>query len=183
MDSFTERLPRLSMTGNNNKAECSPYRALPSLYMTAFHKHALAGHKRKNGLASELDPRASRVLDSSPLKRQWIGSMTDHHDTCVLHNKVNWILYLPPNEVYVWRTCSLSTCSKYGNLQLQLPCITSQEATATFLLLPNWMENSTNACHNTCTSNKDVRTILGNVPRKKVRNIPLPAKQNTTPAC
>ena len=64
------QLPRLSMTGNITKAECSPYRALPSLYMTAFHKHALAGHKRKNGLASELDPRASRVLDSSPLKRQ-----------------------------------------------------------------------------------------------------------------
>jgi hypothetical protein len=49
------------------------------------------------------------------------------------------------------------------------PALNNQEATATFLLLPNWMENSNNAFHKTCTDNKDVGTILGNIPKIKVR--------------
>jgi len=45
-----------------------------------------------------------------------------------------------------------------------------QEATATFLLLTNWMEISTNAFHKTCTDNKDVCTPLGNPKGKSARS-------------
>jgi len=46
--------------------------------------------------------------------------------------------------------------------------LNNQEATATFvLLLPNWLENSTNAFHNTCADNKDVCTILEVSQRQK----------------
>jgi len=38
------RLPRLSMTGNNTKAECSHCRALPTHYMTTFPQPC-PGHK------------------------------------------------------------------------------------------------------------------------------------------
>jgi len=53
----------------------------------------------------------------------------------------------------------------------------NQEATATFLLLPNWMENSTNAFHD----NKDVCTILGNIPKTSVRYMPLIYQQSKIP--
>jgi hypothetical protein len=43
--------------------------------------------------------------------------------------------------------------------------LNNQEATATFLLLPNRTEYSTNAFHKTCTDNKDVCTILGYIPK------------------
>ena len=46
------RLPRLSMTGNNTKAECSYYRALPAHNMAAFRSHALVTKER---MASPLD--------------------------------------------------------------------------------------------------------------------------------
>jgi len=49
----------------------------------------------------------------------------------------------------------------------------NQEATAAFLLLPNWMENSTDAFHKSCTDNKDVCTLLGNIPKMKVCYMPL----------
>ena len=45
-------LPQLSMTGNNTKAECSHYWALPTHYMTAFCNHALVTKER---MASSLD--------------------------------------------------------------------------------------------------------------------------------
>jgi hypothetical protein len=51
--------------------------------------------------------------------------------------------------------------------------LNNQEATATFLLLPNWMENSTSAFHRTCTGNKDVCALLGNNFKSKVRYMPL----------
>ena len=59
--------------------------------------------------------------------------------------------------------------------------INNQEATATFLLLPNWMENSTNAFHKTCSDNKDVCTILGNIPKTSMRHMPLLYQQSETP--
>ena len=46
------RLPRLSVTGNNTKAECSHYQALSTQYMTAFRNHALV---TKGRMASLLD--------------------------------------------------------------------------------------------------------------------------------
>jgi hypothetical protein len=60
--------------------------------------------------------------------------------------------------------------------------LNNQEATTTFLLLPNWMENSTNAFHKTCTDNKDVCTLLETSHKESALHAtPLPAKQNTTP--
>ena len=59
--------------------------------------------------------------------------------------------------------------------------LNNQEATATFLLLPNWMENSNNAFHKTCSDNKDVCTILGNISKTKVRYMPLLYQQSKTP--
>ena len=46
------RLPQISMTGNNTKAECSHYWALPTHYMTAFRNHVLV---TKETMASPLD--------------------------------------------------------------------------------------------------------------------------------
>jgi hypothetical protein len=56
------------------------------------------------------------------------------------------------------------------------PALNNQEATATFLLLPNWMESSTNALHKTCTDNKDVH-YSWNYPKEKIalHATPLPA--------
>ena len=61
------------------------------------------------------------------------------------------------------------------------PAFNNQEATAIFLLLFNWMENSTNAFHITCTDNKDVCTILGNIQKTKVRYMPLLYQQSKAP--
>ena len=61
--------------------------------------------------------------------------------------------------------------------------LNKQEAIDTFLLLPNWMDNNTNAFHKTCTDNKDVCTLLETSHKKSALHAtPLPAKQNTTPA-
>jgi len=49
------------------------------------------------------------------------------------------------------------------------------------MLLPNWMDNSTSAFHKTCIYNKDVSTILGNIPKTKVRYMPLFYQQRKTP--
>jgi hypothetical protein len=43
--------------------------------------------------------------------------------------------------------------------------LNNQEATITFLLLLNWMENSTNAFHKACTDSNDVCTIHGYIPK------------------
>jgi hypothetical protein len=64
-------------------------------------------------------------------------------------------------------------------MQPHLPEITKSQLTATFLLL--WIENSTNAYHKTCTDNKDVCTIFGNISMTKVRYIPLLYQQSKTP--
>jgi hypothetical protein len=61
--------------------------------------------------------------------------------------------------------------------------LNNQEAIATFLLLLNWMENSTNAFQKTCTENKDICTILGNIEislKNKVRYMPLLYQQSKT---
>jgi hypothetical protein len=59
--------------------------------------------------------------------------------------------------------------------------LNDQGATATFLLLPNWMENSTNAFHKTCTDNKDVCTILRNILKTEVCYMPFLYQQSKTP--
>ena len=124
-------------------------------------------------LTSRLYPRGSRVL-GSPAKRQSIW----FQNRCVL-DTVHCILHLPPtfhpmyDDKHMLKIVQHATTSALNN----------QEATATFLLLriPNWMENSTNAFHKMCTDNKDVCTILGYVPKIKVRYMPLPYQQSKTP--
>jgi hypothetical protein len=63
--------------------------------------------------------------------------------------------------------------------------LNKQEAIDTFLLLPNWMDNNTNAFHKTCTDNKHVCTTYDwKYPKDKsaLHAAFQPAKQNTTPA-
>jgi len=86
------RLPQLPMTGNNTKAECSHYRALPTQYMTAFCNHALVTKER---MASPLDftPELQDFWTAHPRDSFWF------QNRCVFHT-IHWILHLPPNE---WR--------------------------------------------------------------------------------
>ena len=69
------QLPRLSMTGNNTKAECSYYRALPAHNMAAFRSHALVTKER---MASPLDftPELQESWTAHPRDRVF-GSRTD----------------------------------------------------------------------------------------------------------
>jgi hypothetical protein len=59
--------------------------------------------------------------------------------------------------------------------------LNNQETPTTFILLPNWIENSTNAFHKTCADNKNVCAMLGNIPNTRVRYIPLLYQQSKTP--
>jgi len=72
-------IPQLSMTGNNTKAECSCYRALPTHYMTAFCNHALVTKER---MAPPLDftPELQELWTAHPKDRVF-GSRTDAFST------------------------------------------------------------------------------------------------------
>jgi hypothetical protein len=63
------------MTGNNTKAECSYYRALPAHNMAAFRSHALVTKER---MASPLDftPELQESWTAHPRDRVF-GSRTD----------------------------------------------------------------------------------------------------------
>jgi len=54
----------------------------------------------------------------------------------------------------------------------------NEEELATFILLPNRTESSNNAFHKTSTDNRDVCTILGNIPQSKVCYMPRLYQQN-----
>jgi len=83
------QLPRLSMTGNNTKAECSYYRALPAHNMAAFRSHALVTKER---MASPLDftPELQESWTAHPREKFWF------QNRCALHT-VHWTLHLPPD--------------------------------------------------------------------------------------
>jgi hypothetical protein len=86
------------------------------------------------------------------------------------------------------RCMTISTCSIKVVQHATASALNNQEATAAFLLLPTWMENSTNAFHKMRTDNKDVCTILGNIPKtmcatchsstSKAKHYPAPARSN-----
>ena len=141
------------MTGNITKAECSHYWALPTHYMTAFCNHALAGHKRKNGLTSRLHPRAFKCF-GQPTQERVLGSRTDAFSTHFTGFSICHPMY---DNTHMLKVVHYATASASNN----------QEASASFLLFPNWMENSTNGFHITVTDNKDVCTFLGNIPKRK----------------
>ena len=112
------------------------------------------GHKRKNGLTSGLYSSASRVLDAHPRDRV-LGSITDAFSTQFTGFFICHPMY---DDKHMRKVVQHATTSALNN----------QEATATFLLLPYWMENSTNAFYITCTDNRDVCTILISIPKTKV---------------
>ena len=56
----------------------------------------------------------------------------------------------------------------------------NQEATATFLLLPNWMENSITSFNKPAPTTRMFAQIFGNVP-DRVRYMPLLYQQSKTP--
>ena len=76
------RLPRLSMTGNNTKAECSLYRFLPTHYMTAFRIHALVTKER---MASHLEfsPELQELWTAHPRDTEYLvpGQMHSPHSS------------------------------------------------------------------------------------------------------
>jgi len=152
------------MTGNITKAECSHYWALPTHYMTAFCNHALAGHKRKNGLTSRLHPRAFKCF-GQPTQERVLGSRTDAFSTHFTGFSICHPMY---DDKHMLRVVQHATAFALNN----------QKATANFQLLPNWMENSTNGFNKTCTDNKDVCTILGNILKTKVCYMPLLYQQS-----
>jgi len=49
------------------------------------------------------------------------------------------------------------------------------------MLLPKWMESSTNASHKACTDNKDCCTTLRNIPIYKMRCMPILNQLSETP--
>jgi hypothetical protein len=59
--------------------------------------------------------------------------------------------------------------------------LNNQEASATFLLLPNWMKNSTNAFHKTCTDNEEICILSWKYPKDKTRYMPLLSKAKHQP--
>jgi hypothetical protein len=91
-------------------------------------------HKRKNGFTLRLTPEFQEFWTARPRDSFWF------QNRCVFHI-VHWFLHLPPDVWYkhMLEVIQHTTASALNN----------QEATATFLLFPNWMENSTNAFHKT----------------------------------
>ena len=125
------------------------------------------GNKIKIGLTCKLYPELQEFWTAHPRESIWF------QNRCMFSTQFSGFSICHPmyDEKHMLKVVQHATASTLKN----------QEATATFLLLPNWMENSTNAFHKTCTDNKDVCTILRNIP-KVSHATPLPAKQNTTPA-
>ena len=150
------RLPRLSMTGNNTKAECSHYRALPTHHMKSFCNHALVTKER---MASPLDFTPELKSSGQPTQEaEFLVPEQAFSTQCTGFS----ICHLMNEDMHTLKVVQHATASALNN----------QEATATFLLLSNWMENSTNAFHRTCTDNKDVCALLGNNSKTKVRYMP-----------
>jgi len=118
-------------------------------YMTAFLQPC-PGHKRKNGLTSKLYAWVSRFWTTHPSDRVF-GSRTDAFSTqftgfSICHHPMY-------DNKHMLKVVQHATASASNN----------QEATTYFLLLPDCMENSTNAFHQICINNKNVCTITGNI--------------------
>jgi hypothetical protein len=151
------RLPQLS-TADNTKTEGLHYRALPT--------PLLLNH---DALVTVTKERTASPLEFT---REFQEFWTAHPRDGVFGNH---------SDALSTQFTGFSIChSMYGDKQMlkgvqhaTASALNNQEATSTFLLLPNWMGNSTSAFHKTCTDNKDVCTLLGNVPEENVRYMPL----------
>ena len=110
------------------------------------------GHKRKNGLASRLYQ--SFKSSGQPTQERVFGYRTDAFSKLFTGFSICHPMY---DNTHMLKVVHYATASASNN----------QEASASFLLFPNWMENSTNGFHITVTDNKDVCTFLGNIPKRK----------------
>ena len=139
------RVPRLSITGNNTKAECSHHRALPSHYITAFCNHALVTKER---MASPLDltPELQDFWTAHPRERIF-GSRTDAFSVQFTGFAIYHLMYDDKHMPWLVQHAIASA-------------LNNQETSFTFVLFPNWMENSNNAFRKMCTDNKIACTIL-----------------------
>jgi hypothetical protein len=121
-------------------------------------------NKRYNGLiTSRQTPELQELWTAHPRDRI-IGSRADALFTQFTGFSICHPMY---DDKHTFKVVQHTTASALNN----------QGATATFLLLPNWMENSTNALHKACTDN----TILVNIPKTKMRYMPLLYQQSKTP--
>jgi hypothetical protein len=126
--------------------------------VTAFCNHALV---TKKGMVSpvEFTPKFQEFWTAHPRDRVF-GSRTNVFSTQFTGFCICYLMY---DDKHMLKVVQHATASALNN----------QEATTTFLLLPDWMENSTNTFHKTYPDNKDICTILENIPRTKVRHMPL----------
>jgi hypothetical protein len=122
--------------------------------MTAICNHILVTKER---MASPLDfiPELQEFWTAHPARDRVFGPITDvfkHPHSSLDSPSAIRPMYDDKHMLKVVQHATPSALNK------------NQEAIATFLLLPNWMENSTNAFHKICTDNKD-GTFLGNIPK------------------
>jgi len=137
--------------------------SLPLHYMTAFRTHALVTKER---MASPFDYGLS-------FQEFW----TAHPRDRVLGSKT----YALSTQITGFSICNPMYDNKHMLKVVQhaaASALINEEELATFILLPNWTESSTNAFHKTSTDNRDVCTILGIIPQSKVCYMPRLYQQN-----
>ena len=132
------------MTGNNTKAECSHYQALPTHYVAAFRNHALFT-KERTVSPFDFTPEFQEFCTAHP-KDRVLSSRTDAFSTQSTGFSISHPMY---DAKHMLKEVQHATTSALNN----------QEATTTFLLLPRWMESNTNAFHKNCIDNYDVCTM------------------------
>ena len=150
-------LPWLLMTGNITNAECSHIQALPTHYMTAFCNHALQVTQERMASPRDFTPEPQEFWTAHPRDRVF-GSRTDAFSSQFTGFSICHPMF---HDEHISKVVQHATASALNN----------QEATTTLLRLPEWIKDSINAFHKTCTDSKDVCTILGNIRKTKVRYI------------
>ena len=124
------------------------------------------GHKKKNGLTSRLYPRASRVPNSPPKREFLVPAQVRSPHSSQNSPPICHPMY---DDKHMLEVVQHATASALNN----------QEATATFLLLPNWMESSTSAFTKTALTTRMFAISLELSP-EKVCYMPLLNQQNKT---
>jgi hypothetical protein len=133
-----------------------------------FHDSILQpcpGHKRKNGLPLDFTPELNEFWTAHP--RETFGSRTDAFSTQFTGFSICHPMYDNKHMLKVGQHATASA-------------LINQEATATFLLLPNWMENSITSFNKPAPTTRMFAQIFGNVP-DRVRYMPLLYQQSKTP--
>jgi len=136
-----------------------------------FHDSILQpcpGHKRKNGLPLDFTPELNEFWTAHP--RETFGSRTDAFSTQFTGFSICHPMY---DNKHMLKVVQHATASALKN----------QEATATFLLLPNWMKTAPTLFTKPALATRMFALYLEISQRQKYATChSSPAKQNTTPA-